>query len=151
MTFKFLASTAIATLVSLPALASDIMIKDAYARSGPRSGAAFFTIMNHADTDDRLIAATSDAAPRVELHTHIMENGIAKMREVEGGFPIPAHGAHDLARGGDHVMFMGLKAPFEQGSTITVTLTFEQAGDMVIEIPVDNARQGKMAGHGHNN
>jgi copper(I)-binding protein len=148
MTFKFLASAALATLVSLPALAGGIMIKDPYARSGPRSGAAFFTIMNHSDTADRLIAATSDAAPRIELHTHIMENGIAKMREVEGGFAIEAHGSHALARGGDHVMFMGLDKPFEQGSTITVTLTFEQAGDMVVQIPVDNERKGPTAGHG---
>ncbi len=50
-----------------------------------------------------------------------------------------------MKRGGDHVMFMGLNVPLEQGGEVQVTLTFEQAGDIVLTIPVDNERK---AGHG---
>ncbi len=53
-----------------------------------------------------------------------------------------------MARGGDHVMFMGLTAPFEQGKTLSVTLNFEKAGEMVVEIPVDLERKGAMEGGG---
>jgi copper(I)-binding protein len=138
-------------LTALPALAGDmqIMIKDPYARSGAKSGAAFFMIMNHGNEDDRLIAARSEAAPRVELHTHIEDaNGVMKMREIEGGIEIPAGEMHALKRGGDHVMFMGLEAPFEQGAEVTVTLTFEKAGDVEVAIPVDNDRKDAHGGHG---
>ncbi|MEX0307923.1 MAG: copper chaperone PCu(A)C [Ruegeria sp.] len=157
MTLK---STLLATLTTLSlasgVLAADaIVVDDAYARSSGKSakaGAAFMMIENHSDTDDRLIGATSDVAGRVELHTHkIDENGVAKMMQVEEGFSIPAGETHMLKRGGDHVMFMGLKAPFEQGATVPVTLIFEQAGEVVIEIPVDLERKDD-GGHGsHSN
>lgn len=147
MSLKTLALGGVLTLMSLPAFAGDISIKDAYARSGAKSGAAFFVIMNKSDSDDRLIAASTESAPRVELHTHIEDdNGVMKMREIEGGIAVPAGGMHALERGGDHVMFMGLEAPLPTGETISVTLTFENAGDVVVEMPVDNDRKPK---HGH--
>ncbi|MCC2097410.1 MAG: copper chaperone PCu(A)C, partial [Hyphomicrobiales bacterium] len=81
---------AFAALFALPALAQDIAIDDAYARSaGARAiaGAAFFMIENHGTEDDRLIAARSPVAERVELHTHIADGeGVMRMVEVEDGF-----------------------------------------------------------------
>ncbi|MBN9888401.1 copper chaperone PCu(A)C [Salipiger abyssi] len=147
---------ACALALATPAFA-EIAVQDAYARSamaGAKTGAAFMVIENTGDEDDRLIAVASDAAVKVELHTHIAgDNGVMRMVEVEEGFVIPAHGAHALARGGDHVMFMGLTAPFEQDKMLSVTLTFEKAGEMMVEIPVDLERQpdhamqhGKMGG-----
>ncbi len=152
---KTLLSAGVLAAVAIPALAEDIMVEDAYARSSSgmaKAGAAFMVIMNTGTEDDRLVAASSDAAARVELHTHkIDENGVAKMMEVEEGFVIPAGGEHALARGGDHVMFMGLTAPFEHEQMLSVTLTFEKAGDMTVEIPVDLERKPMMGGHGHMN
>ncbi|MEP4196748.1 MAG: copper chaperone PCu(A)C [Aliishimia sp.] len=152
MALKTLALAAATTLLTLPALAGDrnIMIKDPYVRSGAKTGAAFFTIMNHSDSDDRLIGVTSDVAPRVELHTHLEDaNGVMKMREIQGGIAIPAGGMHQLKRGADHVMFMGLSDRMEQGATVHVTLSFEKAGDVMVEIPVDNERQDKGGHSGH--
>ncbi|QDC09062.1 copper chaperone PCu(A)C [Oceanicola sp. D3] len=147
---KLKALTLAALMAASPAVA-DIKVMDAYARSASptaKSGAAFMEIMNTGEADDRLIAAASDAAARVELHTHKdMGEGVMRMMEVEEGFALPAGGAHALARGGDHVMLMGLTAPLEQGSTISVTLTFEQAGEMVVEIPVDNERKPEAMDH----
>jgi hypothetical protein len=120
------------------------MVRDAYARASGMSalaGAAFMQLVNMGDEDDRLINAISDAAKRVELHTHIEnDQGIMQMVKVDAGFPVPAGETHVLQRGGDHVMFMGLTAPFEQGRLITVTLVFEKAGDITVEIPVDLQR-----------
>jgi copper(I)-binding protein len=127
---------------ALPASA-EIMIGDAYARSATKAsktGAAFFHIMNSGQAD-QLVGVSSDAAPRVELHTHKdMGEGVMKMMEVEEGFSIPADGMHALARGGDHVMFMGLPKGFEDGESVHVTLHFEHAGDVEVEITVDNER-----------
>jgi len=138
-------SAAIAATFTLPAFADGIMIKDAYARTsmqGASSGAAFMQIMNHTDQDDRLIAVASDIAKKVELHTHKeISDGVMKMMHVEEGFVIPAGGMHGLARGGDHVMFMGLTQDMIQGESVDVTLTFENAGEIVVQIPVDLERQ----------
>ena len=142
MSFKYALGAAL--LLATPAIA-DIEIVDPYARaSGPsaKAGAAFFEIRNTGAADDRLIGAAATIAKRVELHTHKdMGDGVMKMMEVEEGFPVPAGGSHMLQRGGDHVMFMGLTGPMEQGNVISVTLTFEQAGDVVVEVPVDLERQ----------
>jgi len=130
------------------AAAEEITISDAYARSGSKSGAAFFTISNAGEAADRLVAVRSEVARRTELHTHILnDQGVMRMVHVEEGFEIPAGGAHALARGGDHVMLMGLAEPLEQGSTVTLMLEFEVAGEIAVDMPVDNDRK---AVHKHN-
>ncbi|OUD09247.1 copper-binding protein [Marivivens niveibacter] len=141
-----------AVFASAATAESNIEIHDAYARASGMSavaGAAFMMIHNAGDQDDQLIDARSDVSARVELHTHIMEDGIAKMRRVEGGFTIPAGGGHILERGADHVMFMGLTQPFEQGAEIPVTLVFEHAGEIEIMIPVDLERTAGEMNHDH--
>ncbi|WP_306045691.1 copper chaperone PCu(A)C [Nioella sp. MMSF_3534] len=159
MSFKSTLLAGVAALsFALPAFADGIMIHDPYARASAmmsQSGAAFMEIMNQTDTDDRLIAARSDVAQRVELHTHQEDaNGVMRMIHVEEGFAIPAGGSHALARGGDHVMFLGLNQPFEHGDEIEVTLVFEQAGEMTVTIPIDlerNPMRQQMQGHGQMN
>ena len=150
----FLAASAATLALAVPALAGDAVIKimDPYARAASpsaKSGAAFMMLMNHGTEDDRLIAATSDVAKKVELHTHIEDaNGVMQMRHDPDGFEIPAGGSHALARGGDHVMFMGLNGAFEQGATVPLTLVFESGEEITLEVPVDNDR---MDGMGHGN
>jgi len=152
-----LKSTAVAALAALalatPALAQSIEVYDPYARSASpaaKSGAAFMMIHNTGNSADRLIAAASPAAQIVQLHTHRDEGGVMKMIHVEDGFAIPAGETFFLERGGNHVMLMGLTGPFEQGKTIPLTLTFEQAGEIEVEVPVDLDRKPEHGqGHGH--
>ncbi|GGO59243.1 hypothetical protein SAMN05444398_10953 [Roseovarius pacificus] len=146
MSFKSTILAAVAaSAFALPAFAADIMVQDPYARSSAMmatSGAAFMQIMNHGETDDRLIGAASPVAEMVQLHTHEEdENGVMRMLHVEEGFPVAAGETLMLARGGNHVMFMGITEPFEQGDMIPLTLTFEKAGDITVEVPVDLERQ----------
>ena len=148
MSLKTLLAAAAALSLAAPAFA-EIEIKDAYARAAmpnAKAGAAFMQIVNTGSEADRLVAASSEIAKRTELHTHIDDgNGIMKMVHVEEGFAIPADGTHMLKRGGDHVMFMGLLGPMNDGETVSVTLSFERAGDMTIEIPIDLQRkEGEM-------
>ena len=152
-----LAAAAAALSISTPALA-DIMVMDGYARSsGPlaKSGAAFMVTHNTGDSDDHLISVTSDAAKRVELHTHLeSEMGVMRMLHAEDGFVILSGAKTFLERGGKHVMFMGLNAPFVDGEEITLTLLFRDAGEITVTVPVDLNRMpasemGEMDHSGH--
>lgn len=146
---RFFAALVAAILLAGTAVGQELEIDDAVARTaypGAPAGAAFMTIRNPTDADDRLVAARSDAAARVELHTHIdAGDGVMQMREAESGFAVPAKGSAELGRGGDHIMFMGIGAPWEDGETVTVTLVFESGAEMTIELPVrigaDNASE----------
>jgi copper(I)-binding protein len=149
---NLLSAACVAVFSSTSVFADNIMVMDAYARVASKvakSGAAFMMIHNHSDQEDRLVAAASDVAKRVELHTHLKENGVMKMTKLEDGMIIPAGGMHALKRGGDHVMFMGLTRSLEHGDMIEVTLTFEHAGDVTMTVPIDLERQDKMSAHTH--
>lgn len=146
----------IATVASLfvagQAIAADIEIKDAWTKASigkVRNGAAFFTVMNHGMTADRIVGVRSDLAEKTELHTHIMENNVMKMREVEGGVDVPMHGEVMFKPGSYHVMMIGLKAPLKQGEMVTVTLEFEKAGDVPVMINVMDAMAKGPAGMDH--
>lgn len=147
MSLKTLAIAAIgAAAFALPGLAQSVIsVEDAYARaSSPiaKSGAAFMMINNSGDEADRLIGVRTDIARKAELHTHIDDgNGNMSMRKVEGGFVVPANGTHVLKRGGDHVMMMGLTGPLNHGDILRMTLVFEQAGAIDLEVPVDLERK----------
>lgn len=144
-----LAATALALL--LPTIASaHMVIEDAYARAASpmaQTGAAFMSIFNHSDMDDRVLSVTSDVAERVELHTHVEEaGGVMRMVEIEGGIAIPAGETHLLQRGGDHVMFLGLTRPLVEGEEVELTITFEHAEPVTVVVPVDLERQDMPGG-----
>lgn len=146
------AAAALFTLSALaPAQAHDgIHIENAYARIGASgSGAVFFDIVNHSAEADRLIAAATDAAERVELHTHLQDaQGVMRMVEVKDGLPVEGGQTLALMRGGDHVMLMGVRQPLKDGDVFALTLTFERGDVLTIEVPVDNARMPPPAAHG---
>lgn len=122
----------------------DMVVTDAYLRtstSSSKSGAAFMVLKNETGQDDRLIGARSDLDGMIQLHSHTQDaNGVMMMGEIEGGVVVPAGESHSFARGGDHLMFMGLSAPLDQGQEVPVTLIFETAGDVVVIFPVDRER-----------
>lgn len=150
MSLKSLSIAALVATLPLSA-AADIMVMDPYARaSSPaaKAGAAFMVLHNTGSEDDRLIGATTEASKVTQLHTHVDDgNGIMKMTHVHEGFEIKAGEKLMLERGGNHVMMMGLTSSLDQDEVISVTLTFEKAGEMVVDIPVDLTR--KPAKHGH--
>jgi copper(I)-binding protein len=65
-----------------------------------------------------------------------MEGGVMKMRPVEGGLEIKPGESVTLTPGGNHMMFLTLKHPFEQGGTVKATLKFDHAGAIDVEYPV---------------
>lgn len=110
-----------------------------------RQGAGFMTIRNTGAAADRLVSASSPVAGRVELHTHIRDGDVMRMRPVQD-IPVPAGGSATLAPGGLHLMFMGLNRALVAGETIPVTLRFAEAGEVTVQLRVQAAG---ARGHGH--
>lgn len=153
---KKLCTVAAAAFLSLAGLASAhevtvgaIGISAPWARATAgmaRNGGAFMTLTNTGKTDDTLLSAESDVAEKVELHTHIHEGDIMKMRQVES-IPLPAGATVEMKPGSLHVMFVNLKEPLKQDDDIAVTLRFEKAGEVVLHVKVEGV--GAMTNSSH--
>lgn len=113
--------------------------------AGSKNGAAFGEIKADKTGADKLVGARSAAATRVEIHSHVMEKGVAKMRRVES-VSIPAGRSVVLSPHGYHIMLLDLKAPLKEGDMLPLTLVFEKAGEITIEASVEPA--GAMGPHG---
>lgn len=101
-------------------------------------GGGFLIIRNTGAVPDRLVSATSPAAGRLELHTHIRDGDVMRMRPVND-IPVPAQGEVTLQPGGMHLMLIGLTQPLNDGQHIPVTLRFEQAGEVTIQLAIQAA------------
>lgn len=110
---------------------------------------AFMVIENSGGTADKLTSVTSDLSDDVTIHT--TKNN--KMEQVKS-LDIPANGKLELARGGNHLMFMGLKKKPAEGQKVNVELHFATAKAIKVEVPVRSATYvpengGAGGGSGH--
>ena len=131
------AALAASLAAAVPASAGGpLTVEDARARIllPSRPGAAWLTIRN-AGGEDRLVGVESPAADRVEIHTHVHKGGVTAMRRVDA-VDVPAGGEAALEPGGDHLMLFGLKAGLETGDSFPLTLIFEKAGAVTVEVRV---------------
>ena len=116
--------------------ANGVTISHPWARATPGGStisAAFLEIKSEAG--DKLLSASSPIAGRVEVHTHIMEGDVMKMRRVDA-LDIEPGKVRVLKPMGDHIMLMDLKEPLKEGGTVKMTLTFEKAGAVDVEAPI---------------
>jgi periplasmic copper chaperone A len=152
-TAALLVALSSAGALSGDAKVGDITVEGPWARASAgkaMAGAAFMSLSNAGATDDRLTGVSAGVSDKAELHTHIKEGNIMRMRPVEA-VDVPAGGVATLEPGGDHVMFMGLHEPLKEGETFPLTLTFEKAGEVTVEVVVMKAGamgHGSMHGHG---
>jgi len=96
------------------------------------NSAGFLSIQNMGKQDDVLTGASSTISKRTELHTHIRDGEVMRMRRVEGGIKVPTGKTTTLQPGGLHIMFIGLKKPLKNGDQFPLTLTFQKAGNIAI-------------------
>jgi periplasmic copper chaperone A len=104
---------------------------------GATVAGAYLTISNKGTASDRLIGGSSAIAARFEVHSMVMEQGVAKMRPVTGGLEIKPGETVELKPGSLHVMLLGLKQPLAKGDKVKGTLEFEKAGKVEIEYAVE--------------
>lgn len=121
------------------AKAGDIQVLQPFARATPaKVGGVFLTLKNSGATADTLLKAASPAAASVELHTHVKDGDAMRMRPVEN-IPVPANGQTALEPGGYHIMLIDLRQPLKEGASLPLTLTFEKAGTVTLQVPVVKA------------
>ncbi|MDR2239028.1 MAG: copper chaperone PCu(A)C [Zoogloeaceae bacterium] len=145
----FLASLMLSTGVFAGA-ADQITVDDPYVRLAPPNApatGAFMVIKNSGSADVKLIKADNPASKATELHTHINDGGVMKMRPV-ASIDIKAGGEAVLKPGGLHVMMIDLKAALKEGDVVPITLGFDDGSEKKIEAKV--VRPMPMAhGQGH--
>jgi periplasmic copper chaperone A len=116
-----------------------IHISQPWSRATPKgaaSGAGYMTLTNKGAAPDRVSCVSDDASAQCQIHTMTMEGAVMKMRPVEGGLEIKPGESVTLKPGGNHMMFLSLKHPLEQGGTVKATLKFDHAGTIDVEYPV---------------
>jgi copper(I)-binding protein len=119
--------------------AGDVAVSGAFARasafSGAKAGSAYLTITNQGTEADRLVGLKTDVAGKASLHETVMEDGVMSMHERQSLDFAPGASV-DLSPSGTHVMLTGLKAPLQAGATFKLTLVFEKAGEVTVDVPV---------------
>jgi hypothetical protein len=103
----------------------------------PSRAAGFFDLSNKGAEPDRLIAARSPLAEKIEIHAIKVVGGDVAMRPREAGLVLPTGVTLTLQPRGYHLLLMGLRAPLKSGDRLAVTLIFEKAGSIDIELPVE--------------
>lgn len=152
------AATVLVLLATAPAIAQtsppkSVTVVEPWARATPpgaKVGAAYMELKSTDGTGDKLLSATSPEAGIVEIHNHIMEGGVARMRRVDA-VPVPASGSVALKPGGYHIMLMELKGPLQAGKTIKLELVFETAGKITVDAsvrPIGAGGAGSGSGSG---
>lgn len=143
--------------LALPAMAEDykigsLEITTPWTRATPpsaRTGGGFMNITNKGATADRLVSARSSASDKVEIHEVQMDGSVMRMRELAKGLDIPPGATVMLKPGGYHIMFMELKAPIAKDAKVPLTLVFEKAGSVDVQLNAE-AMGAMPQGHGKN-
>lgn len=144
---------------ALPALShgyeiGDIAIGHPWSRATPATAnvaAGYLTLDNKGAGADRLLGGSSPLAERVEVHSMDVIDDVMTMRHLADGLDVPAGETTRLEPGGYHLMLFGIERPFAQGDMVPVTLRFEHAGSVDVELAVEamaaGAAQGAHDGH----
>jgi hypothetical protein len=138
---------AILVLPALPAgpgytgeyTAGDLAIEDPTSRATPPGvsvGVGYMKITNHGTESDRLVGASTPAARQVQLHRTVEKDAMMRMIEQDDGIEVPGGAPVELAPGGYHMMLMGLDKPLKEGEMVPMTLRFERAGKVEVELRV---------------
>ncbi|MFG6157332.1 copper chaperone PCu(A)C [Halomonas sp. 1390] len=143
----FLLSLLCMPLLGAVAQADSLTVEGAHVRAVPPGSpttAAFMTLSNPGETDLALVGGSSPLAGRLELHNHVMVDGVMQMRRVEA-IPLPAGETVRLAPGGWHLMMFELAASPAEGERVELTLTLDSGEAITLEAPVQRVQPMEMS------
>jgi copper(I)-binding protein len=106
----------------------------------------YLTVVNTGSAPDRLVAGSTPAAGALEIHQSSDTGGVMRMRAVAGGVSIPAGGTVTFGPDGYHLMLVGPKRPFKAGDHVPVSLVFEHAGTVKLDLDVEAPGGGGVPG-----
>jgi copper(I)-binding protein len=113
------------------------------------TGAGYMTLRNTGTTPERIVSGRTPAARTVELHTHIRDGDVMRMRQVQG-IDLPPGQDVRLQPGGLHIMLIGLTDALRQGTKIPLTLVLASGRELALELTVESAgARGPSGHHGH--
>ena len=113
-----------------------------------RPGVGYLKLINTSDTPRLLVSADSPAIGNIEIHNHVIDDGVARMRRIEN-VSIPAHGMVHFKPHGPHLMVFNPAKPLQLGDHFPVTLNFDNADSLSVTINVENRHNPHAAGHHH--
>jgi|TARA_R110002020_G_scaffold451034_1_gene664849 periplasmic copper chaperone A len=120
-----------------PTLAEEsVRLSDAWARASvlaSRPVASYLTI--ESAVEDRLLGVTTPVAGHVMIHVVEKDGDVSRMKHIET-LELPTGERITLAPGGMHLMLMGLQDKLSEGTTFPMTLSFENAGEITVEVSV---------------
>ena len=123
---------------SVRAQSNTLTVEDAWARPTPgivKTAAVYFKVINRGTSSDRLVAASTPAADRAEMHINLHEGDVVRMRRVIS-IDVPAGGEQVFSPNGFHVMLTGLRQPLKAGDAVPLTLQFDHAGPITVTVNV---------------
>ena len=116
-----------------------IVIRDPWLRATPKGApviGGYATITNRGTSPERLVGASLPVASGAKVHTMTMDNGVMRMRALDGGLPIAPGATVTLSPGGTHLMFGAPTAQVREGTSLAGTLVFEHAGAVPVTFAV---------------
>ena len=135
---SLLAASLMFSATVLAGAADNVSVHDAYVRLAPPNApatGAFMVIKNNGNKDVKVLKADNPVSRVTELHTHLNDGGVMRMRPVPG-IDIKAKGEAVLKPGGLHVMMIDLKAPMKEGDVVPMTLTFDDGSTKQVDAKV---------------
>ena len=136
--FSLLLASLMVSAGALAAAADMVTVDEPYVRLAPPNApatGAFMVIKNAGDKDVKVVKADNPASKVTELHTHLNENGVMKMRPV-AAIDVKSKGEAVLKPGGLHVMMINLNAPMKEGDVVPITLTFDDGSSKKVDAKV---------------
>jgi copper(I)-binding protein len=124
---------------SCPVTVGELEIGEGWARSAthepPRVG-GYFVVTNKGETADRLVSASSPLAGTVEIHAIKVVDADIRMLALPDGLVVPPDSTLTFRPRGYHLLLSRLKEQPAVGARLSVTLCFEKAGSVDIELAV---------------
>ncbi|MBP6985174.1 MAG: copper chaperone PCu(A)C [Alphaproteobacteria bacterium] len=127
-----------------------VTVSEAWARAGKPNSAGFMKLANTSSTDVRIVAAQTASAQKTELHDHLQEGDVFRMRKVDQ-LVIPAGGEIELMPGGKHVMFFDMAADMQEGKVMELDLVLDSGEKIHCQLPIKSMTHNpKLADSGCN-
>ena len=143
-----------AVLIAPPAVVGDSGVSVHQAEIRATAGTMTATggyarIANSGNEDVTLVRVDANFAAKSEIHMMFAEDGVMKMRPLEGGLVIPAYSEALLKPGGVHLMFMGLTGAMKPGVTQHITLHFDNGRKVLVMAKVKKPADIGGTAHAH--